>query len=263
MEGILSAVLTSQKSFRSQDRRRPFVLLTWAQSLDGMVAAAPDTRTLISGPSSMAMTHALRGLHDAILVGIGTVLADDPQLTCRISADTRERLQNVLKSHGRDMPDDTALHPRAVVLDPSARTPPTAKFLNQPHCSQEQRRPILFASQHWDDRPGVSHLQEERCLVERTASSTSRMLDLSAVMARLFALGVTSVMVEGGASVISSFLDSGLCDFAVVTVSPSLFGKGLALSDKDDRKHSYELTRIRDPKWTQLSEDVVLVGTLS
>jgi 2,5-diamino-6-(ribosylamino)-4(3H)-pyrimidinone 5'-phosphate reductase len=62
----------------------PHVTLTYAQSLDGAIAAAPGVQTALSGPESKAMTHYLRSQHDGILVGIGTAMADDPSLNCRL-----------------------------------------------------------------------------------------------------------------------------------------------------------------------------------
>ena len=67
----------------AEEQGVPYVTLTYAQSLDGSIAATPGRPLSISGPVSMTLTHALRAAHDAILVGIGTILADNPQLTVR------------------------------------------------------------------------------------------------------------------------------------------------------------------------------------
>ncbi|KUI68804.1 2,5-diamino-6-ribosylamino-4(3H)-pyrimidinone 5'-phosphate reductase [Cytospora mali] len=83
---------------------RPFVTLTYAQSLDSMLATTPGARTAISGPSTKAMTHFLRSRHDAVLVGVGTAVADDPGLDCRLEVEMGGGHQ-----------------PRPVVLDPFAR----------------------------------------------------------------------------------------------------------------------------------------------
>lgn len=88
-------------------------------------------------------------------------------------------------------------------------------------------------------------------------------LDLSAVLGRLALRGVKSLMVEGGASVIASFLDSGLCDAVIVTVTPALFGQGLALSSGDGSERGFNLATLRNPTWVQLGDDVVVIGTLS
>ncbi|MCB0123506.1 MAG: GTP cyclohydrolase II, partial [Caldilineaceae bacterium] len=91
--------------------RLPFVTLSYAQSLDGSIAAADGTPLRISGERAMTLTHMLRAAHDAILVGVGTVLADDPQLTVRLVA-------------GSD--------PQPILLDTHLRTPVTARCLRNP-----------------------------------------------------------------------------------------------------------------------------------
>ncbi|KAJ9134548.1 hypothetical protein NKR19_g8626, partial [Coniochaeta hoffmannii] len=85
----------------SPSRRRPHVTLSFATSLDSAISLRPGTQTILSGPESKAMTHHLRSLHSAILVGAGTAVADDPGLNCRIGGCTSQ--------------------PRPLVLDPNAR----------------------------------------------------------------------------------------------------------------------------------------------
>ncbi|KAJ0388844.1 hypothetical protein ATCC90586_010655 [Pythium insidiosum] len=97
----------------------PMVTLTYAQSLDGSIAAQRGTPTLLSGPASMTMTHRLRTLHDGILVGIGTILADNPSLNTRLV----------------DGPS-----PQPVVLDSALRCPLDIKLFTLPTC----RPPILL-----------------------------------------------------------------------------------------------------------------------
>ena len=87
----------------------PLTTLTFAMSLDSSVALAPGVRTQLSGPQSKAMTHYLRSRHDAILIGVGTAIADDPGLNCRICG-VREHDKKSLNGQ-----------PRLIILDPSAR----------------------------------------------------------------------------------------------------------------------------------------------
>ncbi|MGA2763788.1 MAG: RibD family protein [Spirochaetia bacterium] len=171
---------------------RPIVTLSWAQSRDGAIAQPDRTRAILSGPESMALTHRLRSLHRGILVGIGTVLADDPQLTVRLVEGPS---------------------PQPVVLDSALRTPCAARLL-----------------QRSDSGPWIIHSQE---------ASPARARELEQRGARLFSLprkgnglpllevlrilsenGIDSLMVEGGARVLRSFLSGGLAQQAVVTVSP-------------------------------------------
>ena len=82
---------------------KPFVTVTYAQSMDSMLASAPGTQTHLSGPETKRMTHALRSCHDAILIGVNTAIADDPGLNCRLN--------------GMGMDDQ----PRPIILDPKGR----------------------------------------------------------------------------------------------------------------------------------------------
>ncbi|HEY0710430.1 MAG TPA: dihydrofolate reductase family protein, partial [Polyangia bacterium] len=79
---LLAGVAREQA--RCGRRGRPFVTLTWAQSLDGCIAREPGQRTVISGDETMSLAHALRASHDGILIGVGTLVADDPALTVRL-----------------------------------------------------------------------------------------------------------------------------------------------------------------------------------
>lgn len=83
LKARLAELPARARSFR-RSHGRPLVTLTYAQSLDGSIAARPGHPLAISGPASQTFTHALRAVHDAILVGIGTVLADNPALTVRL-----------------------------------------------------------------------------------------------------------------------------------------------------------------------------------
>src|SRR5574341_453241 len=103
---------------------RPLVTLTYAQSLDGSIAARRDARLELSGPQTLRLTHHLRSTHDAILVGIGTVLADDPRLTTRLV-------------EGKN--------PQPVIVDTHLRIPLTARLLQNP-----DSRPLLIASPEAD-----------------------------------------------------------------------------------------------------------------
>ena len=189
--------LLQAKALRHFDRtRRPFVTLAYAQSLDGSLATTPGKPLALSGAQSLTLTHALRAAHDAILVGVGTVLADDPQLTVRLVA-------------GAD--------PQPVVLDSTLRTPLTARLLEHPRglwilttpCSSEAARTALAA-------------RGATILLAPTRSDGR--VDLDGALALLAQRGVRSLMVEGGAQVLEAFLLAHRVDYAVVTLAPRLVG---------------------------------------
>jgi 3,4-dihydroxy 2-butanone 4-phosphate synthase/GTP cyclohydrolase II len=144
----------------------------------------------------MSLTHQLRSTHDAILVGVGTLLADDPQLNVRLV-------------QGPD--------PRPVVLDSNLRTPPTARIL--------QRHPSALICTTHRAAPGRSRgLEDAGACVEFIAAAADGRVDLPHLLTRLQELGIKHLMVEGGAQIITSFLASRLVDHLVVTIAPVLVG---------------------------------------
>ena len=177
---------------REETGARPRVTVTWAQTATGVIAAAGGARATISGPESMKLTHRLRALHDAILVGIQTVLADDPQLSVRLVEGSQ---------------------PQPVVLDSRLRFPRTARLL-----ARADRKPWIFYRAA--DPSDEQELEKRGARLFRTRASAPG-LDLAEVLRVLAAQGIRSLMVEGGAKVLRAFIAQGLACQAVVTVSPS------------------------------------------
>jgi diaminohydroxyphosphoribosylaminopyrimidine deaminase/5-amino-6-(5-phosphoribosylamino)uracil reductase len=171
-----------------------FVLGRLAQSLDGYIATGTGQSHWISGPADIAHTHRLRALADAVVVGTGTVLADDPQLTTRLVEGP---------------------NPVRVVLDPSRK-------LTVRHRVFDGRADTLLISA--EDASGGERIGSARVL--RVPCSESG-LDLRAVLAVLAGQGLRRVFVEGGGVTVSRFLAAGLLDRLHVTVSPLLMGGGV------------------------------------
>lgn len=256
MDVILDRLLRVQDIPRS----RPFILLTWAQTADAMLSHTPGARTQISGHQSSALTHSLRALHDVILVGIGTVLADDPRLSTRLDSDTRKIVDYALEKHTRNLKYHDAC-PTAVVLDSQLRTPVSAKFLSQPHCANATRRPFVFTGKGEVKNPKYIPLGERAEIVDVDADRTITgiKLDLINVVDRLQKKGVSSIMVEGGPSVLASFIAAGLYDLVIVTLAPVIFGNGVPLMGSQ-LDAQLGVTRFKEPQWVQLGDDMVLVG---
>jgi len=210
--------------------KRPFVTLTYAQSVDGCIAAQVDQPLAISGPQSRGLTHELRAAHDAILVGIGTVLADDPRLTVRL-VDAR--------------------NPRPVVLDSRLRFPLDARLL-------AGSEPWIVTSEDADPRRQAA-LEAAGAGVLRLPLSAPGRISLEHLLSELAGRGVYSLMVEGGAAVISSFLASRLVDHLVVTVAPILVG-GLPAVARLDNGSRALLPRLRAPRYRQMGDDMVIWG---
>lgn len=240
-------------------RRRPFVTLTFATSLDSSLSLAPGVRTRLSGPGSKAMTHHLRSRHAAILVGVATVLADDPALNCRIAG--------------------VSSQPRPIIIDPHLRwTPSHSDKVFQVCRDGAGLAPFILAGAV----EGAAGLPPASAEVLREhggkliyVKSTRRgpndrmRFDWHDILAALAAEGLSSVMVEGGGSVINSLLSPdyhALVDSVIVTIAPTWLGQGgVVVSPErvhDEQGNPISAARLRDVSWHPFGEDVVLCGKL-
>jgi diaminohydroxyphosphoribosylaminopyrimidine deaminase/5-amino-6-(5-phosphoribosylamino)uracil reductase len=178
---------------------RPHVTLKLAVSADGKAGLAGRRPAAITGEAMRERVHACRAMHDAILVGIGTALADDPLLTVRL-------------------PGMTTRSPVRVVLDSALRLPPGGKLAGG---AREVPLWILAAAAAPPARANA--LRSQGAEVLSVAGSGGR-LDLAAALKLIAARGITRVMVEGGPTVAAAFLTAGLVDEAVLLRSPGTIG---------------------------------------
>ena len=192
----LKQQLAGAKEFRRK-RGRPFVILTYAQSLDGSIAARDRRQVRLSGAASMTLTHRLRSCSDAILVGIGTVLNDNPELTTRL-----------VDGHS----------PRPIILDTRLRTPPDARLL------QREDSACWIISRRESDGTRRENLLKAGAIVLPCQTAVDGKIDLRALMEILVANEINILMVEGGAQVITSFVGARLVDQIIITVAPKLIG---------------------------------------
>lgn len=190
-----------------QKYHRPFVTLKMAMSLDGRMCLANGSSKWITGIEARTEAHRIRAENDAVLVGSGTVLADDPELTVRNVA---------------------GMNPLRVVLDNRRRVPDSAKV----------------------------HGSDGKCLVLEARS-------LDDTLRGLAARGVNTLMVEGGPSVLSSFLREGLADYVKVFISPRIFGEGKGLDVDAGFADVQDAFRLEHMKSTIFGEDILLEGRLT
>jgi diaminohydroxyphosphoribosylaminopyrimidine deaminase / 5-amino-6-(5-phosphoribosylamino)uracil reductase len=176
--------------FRRVRDRRPHVILKLAVSSDDKIGAAGRTPVAITGAAAKDRVHLLRAQCDAILVGIGTVQADDPLLTCRL-------------------PGMDARSPVRVVLDRALRISGTSRLV---HSARET--PLWVVTSSLAEAPAAVKLGAAGAQVIRVATTTAPPpgLELSAVLHALSDRGITRLLVEGGARVASSFVSAGLVD---------------------------------------------------
>lgn len=216
---------------------RPWVTLCYAQSVDGSIALRPGEPLALSCPESLELTHQLRGSHDGILVGINTVLSDDPQLNVRHCA-------------GRD--------PQPIVLDSHLRMPAGARLCQLPnkHCW------LLTTYEATDSTPQETTLDAVAGLdIFPLDSDSEGRVSLPHAMRLLRAKGITSLMVEGGASVITAFLQARLADALVATLVPQLVG-GLRSVNELGHSAPSHLPTIAPLHSATVGRDLVLWGNL-
>ncbi|KAK0560443.1 hypothetical protein OC844_003753 [Tilletia horrida] len=190
----------------SHEGLKPHVTLTFAQSLDAKIAGVGGKQLILSGQESMLMTHSLRTLHDGILVGVGTAVNDNPQLNAR----------------QLPIPPPVERLPRPIVLDTQLRTPPNCKLLVN-YQNGIGRQPLFVCAR---TASGIRAAELERAGAELVVASCEfdGLLSWRVVLAALARKGITRLMVEGGATVISGLLDSPFVDTLIVTVAPKLIG---------------------------------------
>ena len=182
--------------------RIPRITVSYAQSLDGRIATATGDSRWISGPSTLRLAHRLRRDHEALLVGIGTVLRDDPQLTCRL-------------------PGSRSRSPARVVLDSTLRLPPDSRLAR----GAGELPTLVFTVGAPAARRSALEALGVR-VVESLPDPEGR-IDLRGVLEHLAGLGYASLFVEGGAGVITSFLRQHLVHRLLVVVAPLLIGEGV------------------------------------
>jgi diaminohydroxyphosphoribosylaminopyrimidine deaminase/5-amino-6-(5-phosphoribosylamino)uracil reductase len=207
--GAMEAARDHAGHFRRIRDRRPHVILKLAVSSDDRIGASGREPVAISGEAARARVHLLRAQCDAILVGIGTVRADDPLLTCRL-------------------PGMEARSPVRVVLDRSLRIPGASRLV---HSARET--PLWVMTSSLSEAPAAMKLGAAGARVIRVATTaTPPGLDLLAVLHALADKGITRLLVEGGARVASSFVAAGLVDEVWLLRGPDAIGaEGVAALD--------------------------------
>jgi diaminohydroxyphosphoribosylaminopyrimidine deaminase / 5-amino-6-(5-phosphoribosylamino)uracil reductase len=187
-EGIDAAIAP----IRDASPDRPFVVAQLGQSLDGRIATLSGESRWINRDAALDHVHRLRAAVDAVVVGVGTALADDPIL-------------NVRRVSGR--------HPARVVIDPRERLPATARCLD----GADGVRRVLVCEDERTANNGV----ETICIAR-----TEGILCPRAIVDALFQRGFRRLLIEGGATTVSAFIDAGVVDRLHVLVAPVILGSG-------------------------------------
>ena len=215
------------------EKGRPFVTLKTAQTLDGFIATENGLSKWITGEKARKAVHRLRSEHDAVLVGIGTVLKDDPELTVR---------------HVR------GVNPKRIVLDARCRIPESGKLFNQP----DLEKTILVVSDK-ADASCIDRIRSKGCQIWRLPDHEQG-VDLHALLARAKEEGICSILVEGGRQVFSSFIKEKIADRLITFVAPKLFGIGLPIFESFNVGDPDEAIRFTQTKWKRIGQDFYFEG---
>jgi 3,4-dihydroxy 2-butanone 4-phosphate synthase/GTP cyclohydrolase II len=208
---------------------RPFVVVKFAQTLDGRIATSNGDSKWISGMPERRLTHALRAACDAVMVGIGTVLSDDPQLTVR------------------HVPGAS---PMRVVLDSRLRVPLDAQILRPDAAT------TIVTSERSD--PARRAALRERGVKVDVVARVGRRLSLPETFARLLAAGTDSVLIEGGSRTITAVLAAGLVDRMIVSIAPTVIGTGTQAVDDLGTQRIADGIRLGNRVILPVGDDVVL-----
>ena len=238
----------------------PYVTLTYATSLDSSLTLAPGLQTHLSGSESKAMTHYLRSKHDAILIGVGTAIADDPALNCR--------LEGVGGYGGLGWENQ----PRPVVVDPMARWIITNQSKIIQTASQGKgRAPWVIIAPGFSMDPNRLEMLKYHGgkYLGLTQFDSRYRLRWEAILKALVAEGIKSVMIEGGGMVINDLLQSenaAYVNSVIVTVAPTYLGRG-GVSVSPAPKHDatgrpQPVMRFNAVRWIPMGEDVVMCSKM-
>ena len=212
---------------------RPAVTVHYAQTIDGRIAARNGDAHWVSGESSLRLAHELRASHDAVMVGIGTLLADDPRLTVRLAEGP---------SPVRVIVDSTLRVPLSsnVFTDRTART----IIATTPSAPQARAREIHAAGGE----------------VLRAHADENGRVDLTDLLRRLRGLGIGSLLIEGGRGIITSALDAELVDRLTVCIAPKVIGEGVSAVGDLHIDYLREALTFSRARFVTCGEDLIFYG---
>ncbi len=212
----------------------PFVTLKIAQSLDGKIAASSGDSKWITGEKARRHVHRMRNEYDAVMVGVGTVISDDPSLDCRISG-------------GRN--------PYRIIVDTSLRIPVKAKLLSHDDC----RTIIATTGDAPDDRKKKLLSAGAKVI---TVKKRSEHVDLKALMKEIGSHGIMSVMIEGGSRIAASAVRAGIVDKVMFYIAPKIIGGDDAVSSIGGKAPRFikDSILLENLTATKTGEDILIEG---
>ena len=239
---VTQGVLEEEAEFLNRDFRQwitkkiPYVTVKIAQTLDGKIATAAGESRWITGPEARRFSHGLRAETDAVLVGVNTVLKDDPRLDARLPGAPRQPLK--------------------VILDGTLKTPSSARIFAKPLAT----RPLIFTTRRASARS--IHLLRRQAEVVVVKDLGKGRVDLNAVLKFLGKRGIVSLLIEGGGEVIASALTQKIVNECYVFVAPKILGGGGSVNSVGGSgiKKLSKCWTFRKFAWGRVGDDFLLQG---
>jgi len=237
--GILEMEIkkTNEIFIKYISKKLPFCIMKTAMTLDGKIATAIGDSKWISNEKSRAYVHELRQRVTGIMVGIGTVLSDDPELTTR-----RE--------------DKLSINPIRIIIDSKARLPLDSKVLK---CDEKTK--TIIVTTEFAKGSKLEAIKQKGAEVIVTPSKNNR-VDLNYLMKELGDMGIDSILIEGGSTLNYSALEEGIVDKVITFISPKIFGgtSGKTPVGGEGIKHVKDSIMLTDTQVTRFDEDIMIEG---
>lgn len=219
--------------FKFITKKIPFVTLKAAVTLDGKIADAKLQSEWISSGESRKYVHTLRNKYDAVLIGANTALIDNPQLTVR-------------HIEGRN--------PWRVILDPKLSLPLDLKIFKK---NYDKRTIVVISELGLKKKRKLAGLEKSGVKVITVNKQNNNLTDLNSLLKELAKLNITSILVEGGSKLLTSFIKRKLFDELILFISPKLIGKGLPLVHNLGIKSINKTLNLKLKKCEVLADDIV------
>ena len=218
--------------FHYMETQTPYVTLKYAQTLDGRIATKTGQSRWISSDKSLRFVHKLRAQHDAILVGINTVLQDNPELTVR-------------RLRGRN--------PLRVVVDSNLRILERARVLQ----NMDMAKTLIATTKKQSD-PKFKKIAASGAFVLTCRATEKGLVDLKDLFRKLAARNISSILVEGGTRIITSLLKKNLAQRLVVVIAPKILGKGIEAVGDLNIRHLEKAKILSIRKISQSAQDIIV-----
>ena len=235
-KGIRPLTRSLQRMAEAKYRKTglPSVTVKFAQSLDGKIATITGDSKWISGPSSLRFAHRLRSLHHAVIVGVNTVIRDDPRLTVRLV-------------RGKN--------PRRIVVDSRLRIPLGCHLLEAKSASS-----TIVVTTSLSSKQKARRIQSTGAEVWCVRKDRSNRIDLQDILRKLGQTDISSVLVEGGSELLTSFLRRQLADYLVLVVAAKIVGKGISSPELSASRQLKSLISLPSLNYFRSGDDVILTA---